>query len=111
MAFLAIEPTPGLSPEDRRRAGRAGPTAVAVRTSYPSLLKTAGFVDVGVDDVTGEYRRTQAAWIDAYERRAIAISGQIGDTAFRERTADRARSLAAIDAGLLARFMYWARRL
>ena len=65
MVFTTIEPGPALSPGDRRRVARSGPSAVLVRTAYTSLLDTAGFTDVEHLDVTTEYRATQLAWIDA----------------------------------------------
>jgi len=43
MMFTTIEPAPSLSPADRRRVARSGPSAVLVRTGYTSLLGTAGF--------------------------------------------------------------------
>ena len=110
LAFLAIQPTPGLAAPDRRRAHRAGPAGVAVRTSYESLLKTAGFVEIGAKDLTSEYRSTQAGWMEATARRADAVRAALGDVEYEERMANRHRSKAAIDAGLLSRFMYWARR-
>jgi hypothetical protein len=109
-AFLTIEPTPGLPPNDRSRAQRFGPAAVGVYTSYPSMLRNAGFADVGSLDVTSEYRDTQAHWIEALGRREVAVREIMGDEVFEERMTDRTRTLAAIDAGLLARFMYTAIR-
>lgn len=110
MAFLTIQATPGLSPAERRRAHAAGPPAVAVRTSYPSLLRSAGFTHVVATDRTAEYRITQAAWIAATERRADAIRAIVGDQLYDERAQERAGTVAAIDAGLLARFLYTATR-
>ena len=95
---------------DRRRAHRAGPAGVAVRTSYESLLKTAGFVEIGAKDLTSEYRSTRPGWMEATARRADAVRAALGDVEYEERMANRHRSKAAIDAGLLSRFMYWARR-
>ncbi len=87
-----------------------GPPAVAVRTSYSSLLRSAGFVEIGFDDRTEQYHATQAAWIEAVSRREAAIRPIVGDGAYDQRLRDRRRTLAAIDGGLLVRVMYWATR-
>ena len=68
MVFHTIQPTPGLEPARRRRANGFGPPAVAVPTSYQSMLRTAGFVDIEVRDDTEEYRATQLRWMSASER-------------------------------------------
>lgn len=81
-----------------------------MRTSYPSLLRSAGFVEIGMDDRTEEYRATQAAWIDAVSRREAKIRPIVGDDAYEQRLRERRRTLAAIDDGLLARVMYWGER-
>jgi len=74
------------------------------------MLATAGFVDIGAEDRTAEYRATQAAWIEAVGRRSDAIREIMGDQDYEERVDSRTRALAAIDAGLLSRFMYRATR-
>jgi hypothetical protein len=106
MALTTIEPTEGLGRADRRRAHRAGPSAVAVRTSYPSLFSSAGLIDVEHRDVTPEYRSTLAAWMRALEARAGPIVDAIGEPALRERLTTGRRALAAIDDGLLRRSIY-----
>ena len=106
MVFTSIEPAPGLSSADRRRVARCGPSAVLTRTSYPSLLASAQFVELEHTDITADYRTTQQAWIDATRRRASAIGGAIGEVALAQRLADRAGALAAIDDGLLRRSRY-----
>ena len=87
-----------------------GPPAVAVRTSYPSLLRSAGFAEIGMDDRTEEYHTTQAAWIAAVSRRKAKIRPIVGDDVYDQRLRERRRTLAAIDDGLLVRVMYWAER-
>lgn len=109
-AFHTIEPTPGLTSSRRRRAHALGPVAVAVRTSYESMLGTAGFVDVAAIDLTREYRATLRRWIHATERRGVELRAVMGDELFDERRVNRRQTLAAIDDGLLSRFEYTARR-
>ena len=110
LAFLTIEPTPGLSRSDRRRAHRVGPVAVAVRTDYPSLLASAGFTGIGSTNLTDEYLSTQSAWIAAISKREGAIRAIVGDADFEERMQSRRDTVRAIEGGLLSRFMYWAVR-
>ncbi len=110
IAFLTIEPTLGLDPPTRRRAHRLGPAAVAVPTSYPSLLRSAGFVDIDRVDLTDEYHSTQLRWIDATERNASAIREAMGTELYEERLANRFLTLHAIEEGLLSRHRYTATR-
>ena len=110
MVFSTIQPTPGLEASRRRTANRLGPPAVAVPTSYESLLRSAGFVDVVVTDLTADYRATQRRWMDATERRELAMRGVMGDQMYDERLATRRETLQAIDDGLLTRFLYTAVR-
>ncbi len=110
MAFTAIEPAPGLTRAERRHVAGFGPPAVLLRTSYPSLLDSAGFVDVVADDVTADYRSTIVAWLDQTRRHADAVAAVIGSDELDQRQRRRTNALAAIDAGLLSRRLYVARR-
>ena len=110
LAFLTIQPTPGLDDAKRRRAHEVGPPGVAVATSYPSLLRSAGFGEIVATDLTAQYRSTQRAWIDASERYAAAMREAMGSDAFDDRVAGRHRTLRAIDDGILSRFRYTAVR-
>ena len=110
MAFTAIEPAPGLSRAQRRRVAAVGPTNVLLRTGYPSLLRSAGFVDVVADDVTAAYRATLAAWHEETRRRSEAVVDIVGLDEFEERQQRRAGALAVIDAGWLRRSRYIAHR-
>jgi len=87
-----------------------GPPAVALRTSYPSLLRSAGFTDVDVVDLTDEYRATQRRWLDATERHGEALRAALGDDTVDDGLLRRRRTLDAIDEGLLARTQYVATR-
>ena len=110
MVFWVIQPTPGLERSARRRAHRLGPEAVAVPTSYPSLLRSAGFGDIEFVDETPDYRAAQQRWIDASQRHADGMRLAMGDDAFDERAETRRQTLTAIDGGLLSRFRYTAAR-
>lgn len=108
LAFLSIHPAPGLDAVERRRAIRAGPPGVALRSSHESLLASARFVDVEAYDVTAAYRETQHGWIRAYQRNQDGLRALFGDDEFDDRMHRRHRSLAAIDAGILRRSFYLA---
>jgi cyclopropane fatty-acyl-phospholipid synthase-like methyltransferase len=110
LAFLTIEPTPGLTSAERRRAHRLGPQGVAVPTSYPSLLRTAGFVDIVATDLTEDYRRTLQRWIDASDRHEAELRHIVGDDAYAERERTRNKTVEAIAGGFLSRFGYTAVR-
>jgi hypothetical protein len=81
-----------------------------VPTSYPSLLRTAGFTDIVATDVTGAYRATQQRWIDTYERHADALRDVVGHETFNDRAVSRRQTLEALDDGILSRFRYTAVR-
>ncbi len=110
MAFLTIEPDADLTPPQRRKAGRIGPPGVLVPTSYPSLLRSAGFVGTDVVDVTAEYRTTQQAKIDEMERHRDDLVELAGVEEFTESRRNRRRTIEAIDAGLLRRRLYVSHR-
>ncbi len=109
-AFLTIQPVPGLPARERRRASRVGPPGAAVRTSYESLLRSAGFCDVRVQDRTEEYRDALAGWIVALGSRESEVRELIGDETYEERTRSRRQTLNAVEDGILGRFLYSATR-
>ncbi len=74
------------------------------------MLRTAGFVDVEVVDLTEEYGATQRRWIDAHGRHEIGMRAALGDEVFDERLAMRRRTMQLISDGLLSRFRYVGRR-
>lgn len=80
-------------------------------TSYRSLLKSAGFAEVEALDLTSDYLATQTAWIHAIDQRADAVRAILGNAEYDERMRDRRNTQAAIEAGLLSRFIYSATRL
>ena len=81
-----------------------------MRTSYPSLLRTAGFVNIIASDLTPEYRATLQRWIDATDRRGAVICDIVGEETYNDRRTSRRRTLQAIDDGLLSRYLYTAGR-
>ena len=110
VVFFTIQPTPGLAPAQRRRANELGPPGNAVRTSYSSLLRSAGLDELEVVDVTRDYERTQRRWIAATDRHEVGIRAAIGDDAYDELVVRRRVTMQAIEDGLLSRFRYLAAR-
>ncbi|MBT8207681.1 MAG: hypothetical protein HKN94_01645 [Acidimicrobiales bacterium] len=110
LAFHTIQPAENLSKSQRRRVSAAGPSAVALRTTYRSLLSSAEFTDIVASDVTSNYRATLQRWTDATQTRQAEMRRVMGEEAYGERLADRSRALQAIDDGLLKRFQYAALR-
>jgi hypothetical protein len=106
MAFTVIEPTPGLSVRDRRRAHRAGPVAVAVRTGYASLLASARFRLIEAIDVTAEYAETQRLRAELFQREEAGLRAVFNDAEYEERRRSQRLARAAIEDGLLSRFVY-----
>ena len=110
VAFHAIEPAPGLTAAEKRRVVVAGPPAVSVRTSYPSLLATAGFHDIQMRDLTEEYRIAHRRWVVATGHHENDLRDTIGDEEFDTRTAAYRQTRQALDDGLLRRSLYTATR-
>jgi hypothetical protein len=110
LAFHTIELPPGLSTSKRRRAISIGPPAVTVRTTYPGLLRSAGFVEIDEVDLTAEYLATQRRWLAATLRHDDALRAALGDDAVREGIERRRRTIDAIEEGLLLRTLYTATR-
>lgn len=83
---------------------------MSVPTSYPSLLRSAGFVDVVATDLTDDYRGTLQRWIDASDRHEAELRRVVGDDAYADRERTRNRTVEAIAGGYLSRFGYTATR-
>jgi len=110
LAFHTIEVPPGLSAAKRRRASLIGPPGVAVRTTYPSLLRSAGFIEIDEVDVTTEYLATHRRWLAATLRHEEGLRSVLGDDGVHEGIERRRRTVDAIEGGLLSRTLYSATR-
>lgn len=110
LGFHTIELPAGLSARDRRRAGSIGPPAVATRTTYPSLLRSAGFHRIDAVDLTAEYLATQQRRLDATFRHEERLRADLGADDVEEAIERRTLTLAAIEEGLLRRTLYTAIR-
>jgi cyclopropane fatty-acyl-phospholipid synthase-like methyltransferase len=109
-AFTAIFPAAALAAGDRRRAVEAGPPNCGIRTSYPSLLRSAGFVDVEERDLTADYLATASRKLDVAEQFAGGMAEVLGRQAYEEMQAERRLAISAIEAGLLRRALFVASR-
>ena len=108
MAFHIIFVASGLSERDRERAVAAGPPDVSASGSYRDLLAVAGFDAIDEIDLTGQYRRTAAAWFHESTRAAKQLEEIFGIEEFRRGQQEREDALAAIEGGLLRRSLFVA---
>ena len=83
---------------------------MATSSNYPALFESAGFADVDRVDVTSAYRATAAAWLAQRERRADDIIALVGAETHGDKLTDSRDTVAAIDDGLLRRYLYVAAR-
>jgi SAM-dependent methyltransferase len=108
--FTVIFPAAGLAAAARRRAIEAGPPNCGMRTSYPSLLRSAGFVDIEECDLTADYLATASRKLEAAERFAGDMIEMLGRQAYEEMQAERRLAISALEAGLLRRSRFFGRR-
>ncbi len=96
-------------PADRRPAAlEAGPDFIDSTTPYRTMLDRAGFVEIAEVDVSAAYHRTAVQWLAATRDLEPGLRRALGDSGYEERLDRRTRTVAAIEAGLLARFRYIA---
>lgn len=100
----------GLTGGDARRAVEAGPPNCGLRTSYPSLLRSAGFVEVDERDITADYFATATRKLAVAEQFADEMTEMLGRDEYDEMQAERRLAIAAIEGGLLRRSLFVARR-
>ncbi len=110
MAFYIILIPSGLSEDDLKRAKLAGPSAGASLRGHRTMLQSAGFVHIDEIDVTVDYLSVARALLEARERHSEELRKAHSDTfAAQKQQEDRTR-LEAIEAGLLRRSLFVARR-
>lgn len=111
IAFYTIFIAPGLSDAEYRRASRSGAGAITSwRRSQADLLRSAGFSDVSETDVTAEYLRVARSWGEGRERHAAELRQAEGEAQFAERQRGNRMARTAIEAGLIRRGLFVARR-
>ncbi|HET6953652.1 MAG TPA: methyltransferase domain-containing protein, partial [Acidimicrobiales bacterium] len=109
-AFSVIYPTPGLPPAQARRAVAAGPPHCGLRSSYPRLLRSAGFVEIDEHDLTPAYLATARTKLRVADELADDMADMLGRQEFDEMQARRRLAVGAIADGLLRRSRFTARR-
>jgi cyclopropane fatty-acyl-phospholipid synthase-like methyltransferase len=109
-AFTVIFPTPGLTAADARRAIQAGPPNCGLRTSYPSLLRSAGFVEIEAHDLTPDYLTTATRKLEVAEELTEDMIHMLGRQEHEGAQAERRLAVPAIEDGLLRRSLFVARR-
>ena len=110
LAFWVIYIAPNLSAERYASALGAGPRATSTRQrSYPEMLRSEGFPSVETADVTIEFRETVHGMLVERDRHAIEVRAVSGEKAFADKQSTLARTLNAIDEGLLKRALFLAR--
>ncbi|GAC1532333.1 MAG: hypothetical protein NVS3B1_25960 [Marmoricola sp.] len=108
-AFLTIHPAEGLSAGQRRRASRYGPPAVGSRP-HRELLEKAGFIEITETDCTAEFAGVTRAWIDQWESHRAELEAMWGAAEVDDRQRGRKAYLRVVDAGILRRSLFTARR-
>lgn len=108
VAFTTIFVAPGLPRQDRRRAARAGPPALATSSDYRALLRSAGFDAIDELDLTAAYLDTIRAWVHHAEGFEAELGRAALPVAFAEKLSRRRTARAAIEDGLLRRALYLA---
>lgn len=106
--MLVIEIAPDLDRRRRRRARLDGPPHVATSSTYPRLLRSAGFTRVERIDLTADYRDTAVAWRRERDRHGDAYRAAVGAEVDDEQARRGSLALRAIDTGLLCRCLYIA---
>ena len=74
------------------------------------MLKSAGFVDIERFDRTAAYRDTTAAWLEQRILRADDVIAVLGRDEYEKKVVEGRETVAAIDEGLLRRYLYVASR-
>lgn len=110
LAFTTIYIVPSVSERDYRRAARARGPGAAERRSMTDLLESAGFVAVRERDATKPFARSTRAYLETSERHRRELAVEWGEKKFGESQRDRGATLALIEAGVLRRGLFTARR-
>jgi hypothetical protein len=109
IAYYNIFAPPGLPEHLRRRAHRAGPSAVGSRgIPQTELLARAGFESIIETDVSEQFLAAARAWNGGRQRRESELRAEFGDAWFEERQADSRAIVSVIEQGLLRRSLFVA---
>ena len=108
LAFFTIEVAPGLPRGEHRRVAAAGPPACA-GPDIAELLTRARFVDVVAEDRTTDYAAAARAWLAARLRHRDEMRPH-DPAAYDDRIKRGREAIPLIEAGLLRRALYVARK-
>lgn len=108
MHFSVIEPGPGLSPDDHRRAVDTGPPFVEVRGDYPGLLEKARWHLVERVDMSRDFAKSLQALAAGLKRDSPGLREAFGVDGLREAWQRRDRQRDLVGAGVLQRVVYVA---
>ena len=107
MLFSVIAVAPQLSDADRDRAIEAGPPFVDAPNGYAELLADCGWRVIRRFDATSDHRNSLNALVEAFQTSAT-LSDALGRDVVSEARERRLEQIAAIDAGLLVREIFFA---
>jgi ubiquinone/menaquinone biosynthesis C-methylase UbiE len=108
MVFTVIWITPGLSPEDYRRALDYAPEFGEVEAAYPTLLRQTGWVVAESFNVTEVYAATVRDFMRADAVLADELKALLGAAEFAERQAGWQTQLKGLEDGLVRRDLFVA---
>ncbi len=107
MLFSVIAITQRLPDVDHRRAIGAGPPFVEAPGDYAELLSETGWQLIERKDVTAEYGKCLHALVKAFDEN-VELSNALGRDVVCESRQRREEQIAAINAGLLCREIFFA---
>ncbi len=112
LAFFTIFIPEGLSDDAYRRAVIAGASAIETprHRQHTEMLASAGFVDISETDVTEEFLDIARRWFEARNGRADELKAALGESEFLRVQTESQATVSAIEAGLLRRSLFVARR-
>jgi hypothetical protein len=73
-------------------------------------LRSAGFVGVSDADLTAEFLRITRLRLEARDRHAADLRQSLGDSEFEQQQSEGRAQIEAIEAGLLRRSLFVAKR-
>jgi len=106
MVFTVISITPGLTPDDHRRAVENGPEYIDLESSYPTLLAQTGWVIEEHHDITEDYAQSCERQRLADQKWQEPLEELLGVSAYAERGSGWTTKLAALGDGLIRRELF-----
>lgn len=108
LAFYVIHYRPGLPTVERGAAATEEPDYVNASRSYNTMLREAGFVDIEQRDVTAEYVRAAARWLEAADDLSDELREALGSEVFERKLAFRLAARPGIESGARRRSLFIA---